>query len=253
MSFFSNSNTEARPVGVDMVAIMRAVYMWVALGLLVAFGVAYVVGNAALSAYNTAVTTGSAAALRSSVLFNPVVAIGSLILYFIMAFTLQPVVMRARPAIGSLMYLGFTALFGFMISTMFVVYSKQAIFTAFVATAATFGAMSVIGYTTKIDLSKMGSILMMALIGLIIASVVNIFVHSTALVALINYAGVLIFVGLTAYDTQWIKNYAAQVAMRGDPDMGARVALIGAFHLFLDFVNLFLFILRIVGGGGNRR
>src|SRR3954464_14682825 len=100
MSFFSNSNTEARPIGVDMTAIMRAVYMWVALGLLVAFGVAYVVGNAGLAAYNSALATGNPAALRSSILFNPIVMIGSLILYFIVAFTLQPVIMRARPAIG---------------------------------------------------------------------------------------------------------------------------------------------------------
>src|SRR4051812_20891834 len=111
MSFFSNSNTEARPIGVDMTAIMRAVYMWVALGLLVAFGVAYFVGQAGVAAYNAAVKANSPAMLQNSILFNPIVMIGSLILYFIVAFTIQPVIMRARPAIGSLMYLGFTALF----------------------------------------------------------------------------------------------------------------------------------------------
>ena len=253
MSFYSNSNSnvEARPYGVDLSAIMRQVYMWVALGLLVSFGVAYVVGNTAMAALANAPITRTGQ-LPNFILFNPIVMIGSIILYFIVAFTLQPVIMRTSPAVGGLMYLFFTALFGFMMSTIFLSYRQETIALAFVSTAATFGAMSVVGYTTKIDLSKMGSLLLMALIGLIIATIVNIFVNSSLLFMLINYVGVLIFVGLTAYDTQWIKNTAANVASSGDPTAAARVGLIGAFHLFLDFVNLFLFILRILGGGRRR-
>jgi FtsH-binding integral membrane protein len=231
-----------------MPAIMRAVYMWVALGLLIAFGIAYAIGSPVAAQLDG--TQKSLRALNSP-LFNPVVVIVTMIAYLGVAFTLQPVIMRARPAIGTVMYLIFTALFGFMMSTIFITYTVSQISTAFIATAATFGAMSVIGYTTKIDLSRMGSMLMMALIGMIIASIVNIFLASSTLMWIINYAGVLIFVGLTAYDTQWIKNTAMQVASSGDPDAVQRVALIGAFHLFLDFANLFMFILRIIGAGGR--
>jgi hypothetical protein len=118
-----------------------------------------------------------------------------------------------------------------------------------------FGAMSIFGYTTKVDLSRFRNLLFMALIGLIIASVVNLIFFAggnNLLYWLVNYAGVVIFVGLTAYDTQWIKNYAGRVSTSGDADMGQRVALVGAFHLFLDFVNLFLFLLNILGGGRRR-
>ncbi len=184
---------------------------------------------------------------------NPVLPLITVIAYFILAFALQPIIMRSKPSTGAFFYLLFTAMLGITISSIFLIYRIQTIAYAFIATSATFGTMSVIGYTTKVDLSRMGSILMMALIGLIIATIVNIFVASSALYWLINYAGVLIFVGLTAYDTQWIKNYSAQVAQSGDTNMIARISLMGAFHLYLDFVNLFMFILRIMGGGGGGR
>jgi len=253
MSFYPNSSSsaEARPLGLDLSAVMRQVYLWMALGLLVAFGVAYVVGNAALA---TAVTDNLGRTYLTATWLGPVMLI-SLIAYFILAFALQPLIMRLQPSVSSMLYLLFTALFGVMISSIFLTYQQGTIATAFIATAGMFGAMSVVGYTTKMDLSRLGSILMMALIGLIVASVINIFLNLSALYWLINYAGVLIFAGMTAYDTQWIKNYANGVAMSGDREAGARIALVGAFHLFLDFMNLFLFILRIMGGGrgGDRR
>src|SRR5260221_14076084 len=177
-----------------------------------------------------------------------------LIGFLTLALTWPRFLLLFSPAVGAMCFLLFTAVLGLTLSSIFLVYRISTISYAFVATTATFATMSVIGYTTKRDLSRMGGLLMMALIGLIIASVVNIFLASTALDWLINYAGVLIFVGLTAYDTQWIKNYAGSVAASGNPDMVQRVALIGAFHLYMDFVNLFLFILRIMGGGkGGRR
>jgi FtsH-binding integral membrane protein len=251
MSFYPNSSSsaEARPLGLDLSAVMRQVYLWMALGLLVAFGVAFAVSNAAFSVDQ----------FTGRIIPAPWVGltmIVSLIAYFILAFALQPLIMRLQPAVGSMLYLLFTALFGVMLSTIFVNYRIGTITTAFIATAGMFGAMSIVGYTTKMDLSRFGSILMMALIGLIIASIINIFLQLSALYWLINYAGVLIFAGMTAYDTQWIKTYANGVAMSGDRDAGARIALVGAFHLFLDFMNLFLFILRIMGGGrggGDRR
>jgi len=248
MSFYSSSDAEARPIGLDFSAVMRQVYLWVALGLVVCFGISYVVGNAALTAYQTAIATGN---MPSSILFSPVLWIGSLIAYIALAFTIQPIIMRANLNVGSAVYLLFTALFGFMISSIFLAYKPGTIATAFVATAGMFGAMTIVGYTTKMDLSRLGNVLIMALIGLIIATVLNIFLRLEVLFWLINYAGVVIFAGLTAYDTQWIKNNAQTIATSWNREAAGRLALVGALHLFLDFVNIFMFILRIVGGGSR--
>jgi FtsH-binding integral membrane protein len=257
MGFFSNVEAESRPLpmGLDMASIMRQVYLWLAAGLLVAFGIAFILGapirellNVVLSGDATlAQQQQLAAAISASPLLNPVLSIGSLILYFILAFALQPIIMRTNTTVGAAFYFLFTALFGFMLGGILLSYQIGDIIAALIATAGMFGVMSFLGYTTKIDLSKFGSIFMMALIGLIIASVVNIFLRSPAITWIITYAGVLIFAGLTAYDTQWIKNNAAQIAQTGDQTGAQRIALIGAFHLFLDFVNLFLFLLRIFG------
>lgn len=246
MSFYSSSDAEARPIGLDFSAVMRQVYLWVALGLVVCFGISYLVGNAALSA--AASMTGN---LRNSTLFNPVVMIVSVIVYLILAFTIQPIIMRANLAVGSAVYLLFAGLFGFMISYIFLIYKPETIATAFVATAGMFGAMTIVGYTTKMDLSRLGNVLIMALIGLIIATILNIFLRLEVLFWLINYAGVVIFAGLTAYDTQWIKNNAQTIATSWNREAAGRLALVGALHLFLDFVNIFMFILRIVGGGSR--
>src|SRR5450432_708535 len=236
MSFSSNTNVDARPVGVDMTAVMRQVYLWMTLGLAVS----------AITAYSVA-SSGLALAFST----NPILVIVMLIVYIGLAFTLQPIIMRSTPAVGSICFLAFTAMLGLLISSIFLIYNISTIGSAFLVTTATFATVSVIGYTTKRDLSGMGSILTMAVIGLIIASVVNIFLANSLVDSLISYAGVLIFVGLTAYDTQWIKNYAGTVAGSGNSDMIQRVSLIGAFHLYMDFVNLFMFILRIMGGGGR--
>ena len=115
----------------------------------------------------------------------------------------------------------------------------------FFITAGTFGAMSLIGYTTKTDLTSMGKILMMALVGLIIASVVNMFLGSAGLDYIMSYVGVLIFVGLTAYDTQKIKNLVIGSGVSGEA--GQKIALLGALTLYLDFINLFIYLLRIFG------
>ncbi|MEM7655500.1 MAG: Bax inhibitor-1/YccA family protein [Bacteroidota bacterium] len=134
---------------------------------------------------------------------------------------------------------------GISLSVIFMVYAQGTLMKVFFITAGTFAAMAMIGYTTKVDLSKMGSILYMALIGLIIASVVNYFMDSSMLDYIISVVGVLIFSGLTAYDMQKLKIIGANV----DPgDEGAKkVALMGALNLYLDFINLFLFLLRIFG------
>lgn len=154
--------------------------------------------------------------------------------------------MSSNMAIG--LFLLYSVLNGMTLSVLLIAYTGASVASTFFITAGMFGAMSVYGYTTKQDLSSWGNLLFMALIGLILASVVNIFLQSSGLYWLISYIGVLIFVGLTAYDTQKIKQLAAQVIV--ESEVGRKVAILGALTLYLDFINMFIFMLRILG---NRR
>jgi FtsH-binding integral membrane protein len=138
----------------------------------------------------------------------------------------------------------YAALLGVSLSSIFVVYTAQSITQVFFIAAATFGAMSLFGYTTKRDLTQFGSFLIMGLIGVIIAMVVNIFLQSSALGFAISVLGVLIFVGLTAYDTQKIKNL---YSVNDDGTVAGRKAIMGALTLYLDFLNIFLFLLQLFG------
>ena len=143
------------------------------------------------------------------------------------------------------MFIVYSVINGVLLSFIFLAYTMSSISTVFFITAGTFGVMALIGYTTKTDLSKLGSILFMALIGLIIATVVNMFVHSSGLQLIISYVGVLIFVGLTAYDTQKIKQMLNEQSSADES--AQKLALLGALSLYLDFVNLFIHLLRILG------
>lgn len=148
----------------------------------------------------------------------------------------------------STLFLLFSFVNGLTLSSIFLVYNIGSIATTFFVTAATFGATSLYGYVTKTNLSSIGNYLFMALIGLIIASVVNMFLQSSALGWLVTYAGILIFVGLTAYDTQKIKTIAQKMDAV-DGERFGKIAIMGALSLYLDFINLFLLLLRIFGGG----
>lgn len=236
---YSAAATGAYAGRVDFAAIMRQVYLWLAVGLLLAFGVALGLAQQ-IAAGNPLVI---------DLIMNPIVMFGAIICYMILGFTFFPVVRRASPSVGAVLYLIFTALFGFMISTIFIEYTPVSIWSAFLTTAAMFGVMSLIGYTTRLDLSKLGAVLLMALVGIIIASLVNFFLQNAVLYLIVSIAGVIIFSGLMAYDTQWIKRQALALSASGGAgsDMAHRVALLGAFRLFLDFVNLFLSLLRITG------
>lgn len=139
----------------------------------------------------------------------------------------------------------YSVLMGMSLSFIFLVYTGGSIFTTFAITAGTFGIMAVMGYTTRADLTKFGSILIMALIGIIIASVVNFFLHSSALQYFISIAGVLIFTGLTAYDVQKLKRIGAGVEFGAESTR--KLVIMGALTLYLDFINLFLFLLRLLG------
>ncbi|WP_111708985.1 Bax inhibitor-1/YccA family protein [Lutibacter citreus] len=143
------------------------------------------------------------------------------------------------------LYILYAALNGLTMSFVFMVYTSASITSTFIITAGTFGAMSLFGYYTKRDLTKLGNIAIMALIGIIIASVVNMFMQSTMMYWIITYLGVLIFVGLVAYDTQKLK----RIAINGfqNEDSMEKSAILGALSLYLDFINLFLFLLRIFG------
>jgi FtsH-binding integral membrane protein len=138
----------------------------------------------------------------------------------------------------------FAALMGISLSSIFLMYTGGSIARVFFITSGTFGAMSIYGYTTKRDLTKLGSFLMMGLIGIIIASLVNIFLKSPMMYFVISILGVLIFVGLTAYDTQKIKN---MYAVSDTGELMGKKAVMGALTLYLDFINLFIMLLRLFG------
>ncbi|MCA9928334.1 MAG: Bax inhibitor-1/YccA family protein, partial [Anaerolineales bacterium] len=157
------------------------------------------------------------------------------------------VAMSVSSNAGLALFFLYAVVNGLTLSVIFLVYQLGTIVLAFGATAVTFAILSVIGYTTKQDLTRWGGILFGALIGLIIASVVNIFLASSALDWVITYAGILIFMGLTVYDTKRIKGMAYALAAQGDTAVVGRVGVLGALRLYLDFINLFLFILRLLG------
>jgi FtsH-binding integral membrane protein len=154
---------------------------------------------------------------------------------------------RMSAAAAQLFFYAFAAAMGLSISFIFAVYTGASIAQTFFVTAAAFAGLSLYGYTTKRDLSAMGSFLMMGLIGLILASIVNIFMESSALQFAISVIGVLIFAGLTAYDTQNIKTTYLQHAQTGDQEWLAKSAIMGALNLYLDFINLFMFLLQFLG------
>ena len=171
-----------------------------------------------------------------------VVMLAPLGLVFLMAGRFQK--MSAQTLL--VVFLVYSVLMGLSLSVIVAAYSPMAIVKTLGITAATFGTMAVLGYTTKTDLSKMGTYLMMALIGIIIASVVNWFVGSSQLDYLISIGGVIIFTGLTAYDMQKIKRIGS--SLDSYDNNASKLAIMGALNLYLDFVNLFLFLLRIFGG-----
>ncbi len=158
-------------------------------------------------------------------------------------------VMKLSPAAARLWFFTFAAVMGLSLSYIFLVYTGVSITKVFFITAASFGALSLWGYTTKKNLSAMGSFMMMGLFGIIIAMVVNIFLKSSAVDFAISAIGVVIFAGLTAWDTQRLKHSYYEIG--ADATMAGRVAIMGALSLYLDFLNLFLFLLRFMGGGRN--
>ena len=211
------------------------VYRWMGFGLLLTALAAYLAASSESFVYMLA---------ENSMLFYGLI-IGEFGLVIYLSTRIQK--MSAEAAAGA--FIVYSILNGLTLSLILLMYTGESIASTFLSTALTFGAMSAFGYFTKRDLTTMGSYLYMALIGLIIASVVNMFWANSTLYWIISYVGILIFVGLTAYDTQKIKKIGASINM-DDTQTTQKLAIMGALALYLDFINLFLMLLRVAG---NRR
>ena len=172
-----------------------------------------------------------------------IVTLSPLILVFVMSGGIN----RLSATQMLLLYVLFSVLMGASLSFVFLAYTGASVFKTFLITSGMFGTMAVVGYTTKTDLTKFGNIMFMGLIGIIIASIVNIFLHSGTMDYIISFLGVLIFTGLTAYDMQKIKRIGAQVDGYAADDNIKKMSLFAALSLYLDFINLFLFLLRFFG------
>ena len=193
------------------------------------------------TAYGVATSPG----LMQAIYTNPILFWGLIIAEFALVIGVSAAINKLSLTTATLMFILYSVINGALLSYIFILYTASSISTVFFITAGTFAAMAFIGYTTKTDLSSWGKILLMALIGLIIATVVNVFIKSTMFDMILSYVGVLIFVGLTAYDSRKIKQMLLQAPDAGET--AQKVALLGALSLYLDFINLFLYLLRIFG------
>lgn len=213
-------------------AFLRGVYGWMCLGL-------FVTAAAALF-------TVSSPALMQAVFGNQVLLIVLIVAELGLVIGLSAAINRLSAGTASLLFLAYSALNGVTLSAIFVVYSPAVIIKAFLVSGGMFGAMSLYGLVTKKDLTSFGSFFFMGLIGIVIASVVNMFVKSAAMDFVISCVGVLVFLGLTAYDTQKLK-VMGQMAPADDATAVRRGTILGALTLYLDFINLFLMLLRLFG------
>ncbi len=216
-------------------ALMRKVYTWMALALLItgitAFGVA------------------SSPTLLMTIMTSKGLMWGLIIAELALVFAISGAINRLSLGTATLLFIVYSVLNGTMLSSIFVIYQPMVIAKVFFITAGTFGVMAFYGYSTKRDLTSIGKILFMALVGLVIATVVNMFLKSPGFDYILSYIGVAIFTGLTAWDTQKIKQ---MLQTQYDMSEGAqKIALLGALTLYLDFINLFLYLLRIFGGSNK--
>ncbi|MFZ4589921.1 MAG: Bax inhibitor-1/YccA family protein [Ignavibacteria bacterium] len=236
MDNFNNQQyVHARPVEKDRTnemvrRFMLAVYNWMTLGLGLTAIVAFGIGRTSLV---------------NTILNTPGLFWGIIIVQFLVVIGMSALMNKIPSIVAIGLFFLYALLTGVTFSILFLVYTESSIAFTFFTCAAMFGGISIFGYITKIDLTAIGGFLMMALLGLIIASVVNIFLQSTMIYWITSYAGVIIFVGLTAWDTQRIKKMG--MFMDSSSEDGKKAAIFGALMLYLDFVNLFLYLLRFMG------
>lgn len=225
--------SDSRPLEITN-SFFQKVYLWMTAGL-------------AVTALASALMLSSPAA-QQLIFSNRLVFYGLVIGELGLVIAMSAAINRISATTATLMFLAYSALNGVTFAVIFLLYTQSSIASAFLVTAGTFAAMSLYGYVTKRDLTGFGSFLFMGLVGIIIASIVNIFLHSEMIYWITSYLGVFIFVGLTAYDTQKIKQIG-QAGFANGRDR-QKAAILGALRLYLDFINLFLMLLRIMG---NRR
>ncbi len=212
---------------------IRSVYNWMAIGLVLTGFVAFYVSN---SEYMLRLIFG-----------NPLVFFGLIIGELGLVFTISARVHKMQASTATGLFVLYAALNGATLSSIFLIYTRSSITSVFFICAATFVACSIYGMATKRDLTSLGGFMAMGLIGIIIASVVNMFVRSSGMSMIISYIGVFVFVGLTAYDTQKLKTMAISQPAGLDAGVVRKGAILGALSLYLDFINLFLMLLRILG------
>ena len=228
----SSASISSAKIDAGLRAHMNKVYALMSIGLFLTGGVAYIVGN-----NETLVMSLFTGMSRWVVMFAPLVVV----------FAMGSMINRLRASTAQLIFYAFSALMGLSISYIFMIYTSVSIAQTFLVTSIAFAGLSLYGYTTKRNISGMGSFLIMGVIGLIVASIVNIWMQSPALMYAISVIGVLIFAGLTAYDTQKIKNTYIQMAQNGQNEWIEKSAIMGALSLYLDFLNMFMFLLHLFG------
>jgi uncharacterized protein len=214
-------------------AFIRSVYNWMAIGLALTGFVAFYVSNSET--------------LMKLIFGNQITFFGLIIGELVLVFVISARVNKMQASTATYLFLLYAALNGATLSVIFLIYTSSSITSTFFICAATFVSASIYGMVTKRDLTSMGQFLFMGLIGIIIASVVNIFVHSSGMSLIISYIGVIVFVGLTAYDTQRLRTMALTQPDGLDGGVIRKGAILGALALYLDFINLFLMLLRILG------
>jgi hypothetical protein len=212
--------------------VMRRVYLWMALGLLVTTGAALVTVFSPLGTF---------------IFSNIYIFFGLMIGELALVMFLTAGIRKLHPSLAGVLFFAYAGLNGVTLSAIFLVYELGSIGMAFFVAACLFGAMSLIGYSTKKDLSHWRSFLLMGLIGLVIASTVNLFLGSSGMDWLVSIVGVLLFLGLTIFDTQQIKRMTIQSMQAGDEAVAMKMGILGALKLYLDFVNIFLYLLRFFG------
>lgn len=217
-----------------LAAVLRRVYVWMALGLLTTAAVAAFVSVSPFFQ----ILTG-----------HPLIFFGLFLVEIVLVMGLSRGIKRITPLTALALFFAFSALNGLTLSVLFVIYTLGSIAYTFLASAALFGVMSIIGYTTKINLGKMGTFLLMGILGLVIAMIVNLFWASTTLGWIVTFAGIILFLGLTMFNTQRIRRMTTAAMRRGDEGLEKRLGILGALGLYLGFINLFLFLLRL---GGRR-
>jgi len=213
---------------------VRSVYNWMCIGLALTGFIAFYVSHSET--------------MVRLVFGNRLVFFGLIIVELVLVFSIASKVNRMSAATATALFVIYSSLNGVTLSFIFLAYARASIVSTFFICSATFLACSIYGWTTKRDLTSWGGFLMMGLIGIIIASLVNMFIRSSAMSMVVSYIGVIVFVGLTAHDTQKIKDMALSQPDGLDGAVVRKGAILGALSLYLDFINLFLMLLRIFGG-----